>query len=231
MGERTAAGVRSRRALRLVEFNVHVARFAHRSWCADGLSGQPLSQVIFDARGRVAARPEPQVSRWLLEELGLQAQMDWEMEEPQKRLWLLDGTSLARLARELALAMHRDWLVQVIDAARVRALQAIVGGPALRFVVEEVPGGSFHYQTATVSFEADSHRDLGTELEDHGARTLLALLPPAWRAVRGRAQLYFDRSKDLGSAPPLEPAHCERALELICDWLIPRRFPEWAWCF
>jgi hypothetical protein len=223
---------KSRRALRLVEFNLHPARFAHRSWYGDRSGWQGLSEAIFDAGGHVDDRAEPLVSNWLLHEHGLQDAMDWEMDEPQKRLWLLDGASLERLALELALAMHREWLVRVIEGARLRALGAKVGGQALRFVVEEVPEGAFHYQSPVVSFDLDPQQgELGEELKEQGVRTLLALLDPTWRAVRGRAQLYFDRARELGEPPPLESEHCRRALELICGRLIPRRFPEWAWCF
>jgi hypothetical protein len=153
------------------------------------------------------------------------------MAEPQKRLWLLGGRTLERLARELALAMHREWLAQVIDATRVRALEAKVDAEALQFVVREVPPGAFHYQQPAVSFEGDLSRDIRSELTEQGVRTLMALLQPAWRAVRGRAQLFFDRGRALGEVAPFEPEQCQRALELIYGHLIPRRFPEWAWCF
>lgn len=156
--------------------------------------------------------------------------MDWDLHEPQKRLWLLDGSALQRLATELALAMHRQWLLQVIDGARVRTLSDEVGEQALRFVVRELPADSFHYQAPQVRLEADGTGELRSELVEQGARTLIALLQPAWRAVRLRAQLHFDRSQDLAAVPAFEAQHCKRALELICGWLIPRRFPEWAWC-
>jgi hypothetical protein len=157
--------------------------------------------------------------------------MDWEMAEPQKRLWLLDGQSLERLARELALAMHREWLLQVIDAARLRVLKRSVDEKAVRFVIEEVPTGQCHFQTPTVSFEIDSSAELGTRLKEVGVRALMALLDPAWRAVRRRAQLHFDRSQNLGEVAPFEAPHRDQALDLIVKRLLPRRFPEWAWCF
>jgi hypothetical protein len=219
------------RALRLVDFNLHVARFAHSSWYADGPRAQMMAAGIFDSLGRIHERAESQVSSWLLLELGLQAEMDWEMSEPQKKVWLLDAPSLERLALELALAMHRDWLVQTIDAASVRALQVKLDGPALRFVVEEVPERSFHYRSPGVNFLVDSAAVLALKLKALGARTLMGVLQPAWRAVRARAQLHFDRCMGLGEVASFEPAHCDRALELICEWLVPRRFPEWAWCF
>ena len=134
---------------------MHVGRFAHRSWHSDGWAAQAWGSAIFDAGGRLDARVEPQVSDWLLHEWDLHGDMDWEMNEPQKRLWLLDGTSLARLSQELALAMHREWLLQVIDAAHLRMLRRKVDEKALRFVIEEVPRGSFHHRTPTVSFGAE----------------------------------------------------------------------------
>jgi YOP proteins translocation protein K (YscK) len=216
-----AAATSGRRALRLVEFNLHVARFAHRSWWGN---------AVPEGDWRAADRVEPQMSAWLLREVGLEADMDWDLHEPQKRLWLLDGATLQRLAAELALAMHRQWLLQVIDGARLRGLADAVGEPALRFVVGELPQGSFHYQSPQVRLVGAATAELRTGLIEEGARTLIALLQPAWRAVRGRAQLHFERSRGLAAVPAFEPQHCKRALELICGWLIPRRFPEWAWC-
>jgi hypothetical protein len=216
-----AVATSGRRALRLVEFNLHVARFAHRSWWGDAVPEGDWS---------AADRVESRMSAWLLREVGLEADMDWELHEPQKRLWLLNGSTLQRLAAELALAMHRQWLLQIIDGARLRSLADAVGEPALRFVVGELPEDSFHYQSPQVRLVGAATGELHTGLIEEGARTLIALLQPAWRAVRGRAQLHFDRGQDLASVPAFEPQHCKRALELICGWLIPRRFPEWAWC-
>jgi YOP proteins translocation protein K (YscK) len=220
-----------RRAVRLVEFNLHPARFAHRSWFESLASERAVSEALFEAGGRAAHRCESGLSCWLLEERGLQGEMDWEMSELPKRIWLLDGPALERLALEVALCMHREWLVRMIDARHLRALYEKVDREAVRFTIQEVPESAFHYKSALVSFERDAPIDLAAELKDHGARTLLALLLPTWRAVRARAELYFDRAKALGDVPPLEPAQSRRALELVCDRLIPRRFPQWAWCF
>jgi hypothetical protein len=225
-----SAAVESARALRLVEFNLHVARFAHRSWYEHAVSDPGLAGAFCDEQGRLRPRVEPQVSQWLLQELELQGEMDWKLDSPQMRLWLLDRPALERLALELALAMHREWVVRIIDATRVRALAAKVGEEALRFMVQELPGGCLHYQSPVVSLEGDLSL-IDKELREHGARTLVALLDPAWRAVRARAQLFFDRALMLGDVPPLQPALCRRALDLIRGQLLPRRFEEWAWCF
>lgn len=221
----------SQRALRLVELNLHLARYAHRSWYEEAFRDARIAHVMLDERSRVHAHLEPYISRWLLQELDLSLDMDWDMREPQKRIWLLDRAGLERLALELALAMHREWVVQIIDSTRLRTLAGVVGADALRFVIEEIPVGCFHYQAPLVSFESQAMLDVAVELRGHGARTLMALLEPAWRAVRGRAQLFFDRALGSSGDPPLEPALGHRALDLIFQRLIPRRFPKWAWCF
>ena len=222
---------KARLALRLVEFNLHPVRFAHPSWYDRNSIPHAFGDLIAECHGQGGIRFESQVSDWLRQELNLQECMDWEMSEPQKRLWLLDRSSLERLAQELALAMHREWLVQVIDAVQLRGLQAKVDARALSFVIEEVPHGSFHYQSPIVCFASDSAAVLGAKLQADGARTLMALLQPSWRAVRARAQLFFERTKRLDDVQSFTAAYCDRALELICGRLIPRRFSEWAWCF
>ena len=199
---------------RLTQFNFHVARFAHPSW---------------HAQEHVNARSEPQLSEWLLQELGLQEAFDWEMSESQRRLWLMDTPSLLRLSEETALAMHRDWLVRIIDGTHVRALITKVESDALRFVVQDVAPGSFHYHAPIVSFDGKS--ELHSKLQAAGARTLVALLQPEWRAARGRALLNFDRAWRLEDVPSFAGEQSRRALDLIVGTLIPRRFPEWAWLF
>lgn len=222
--------IQARRAVRAAELNLHVARFAHPSWYESIFAEQPWSAALLDAHGRPCERAERQISRWLLHEIAVEGETDWELREPQKRLWLLDDKSLQRLACELALAMHREWLVRLVDGAQIRALGAAAGEGCLPFIARELPETVFHYQSPVVDLSSTPSCTLRCELIAHGARTLIALLQPAWRAVRARAPLHFARSLDLAAVPPLTGAHCERALELIGAWLIPRRFPEWAWC-
>jgi hypothetical protein len=106
-----------------------------------------------------------------------------------------------------------------------------VGKAALRFVVEDVPQGAFHYNSPIVNLDAAAPEDMALKLQQAGASTLMALLEPHCRAVRSRAQLHFDRSWRLGEVPPFMAEHCKRALELVFERVIPRRLPEWAWLF
>jgi hypothetical protein len=248
---RSVASLSSREgdfAMRVIEFNAHVARFAHRSWFAAAKkpsiagrleSGQPfggdasgtLSKALFDEQGRIRPRAEPHASTWLLRELELQNDADWEMAEPQKRIWLIPQPALGQLMRLVSLALHREWLARIIDGGRVRALRMAIGERVLRAAVEELPREAFHHREATVRVEAEPVPDLLSKLEEDGARTLIALLAPEWRAVRGRAQLHLERDLALASVAPLDPADAQAVCDLVCRLIIPRRAPEWAWLF
>ncbi len=211
---------------RLVEFNLHVARIADRSWYPKLLKGIPDSTAptAFDERR------ERHLSKCLLQMLGLEHIMDWTMREPQKRLFLLDRPSLTKLAYELSVAMHREWLARVIDGSRLRGLRARIETQAWRFAVEGVPDGMFRHRSPTVDFESGAPEELTATLQRDGARVLLALMQPAWLAASQRARLRFDREAGVGVAA-FGAERQEKALELICDHLIPKRLPRWAWLF
>ena len=210
---------------RLAEFNLRVARHAHAMWFP-----QPLRSIVDAADAAANARIEPQASAWLLQLMGLERSTDWQMHEPFKRLFLLDRSSLLKLTRELSVAMHRDWLARVIDGARLRSLQARVEPSAWRFAVEDVPGGLFRHRSPTVDFDTGATEALTAMLERDGARILLALVPAGCRAVQRRARLRFDPATAIG-VEPFAAERRDKALELICKHLIPRRLPQWAWLF
>jgi hypothetical protein len=218
-------------ALRVIEFNAHVARFAHRSWFAPSRETEGFGAALFDAQGRIESRAEPHASTWLLAELGLLDDMDWQMAEPQKRIWLIAQPALGYLMQTVSLAMHREWLAQIIDGLRVRALRAALGERTLRFTLEELPHETLHHRAPVVRLDAEPMTELLSKLEEDGARTLMALLSPAWRAVRRRAPLYLDRRLALETVAPFDAAEAERALALVCQLIIPRRLPEWGWLF
>jgi hypothetical protein len=227
-----ASAEAARLAARLIEFNLHAAHFAHRSWYPDAAWARALfSGLTSGASARRKFATMCALSRWLLGELDVAGEWDWQMAEPQKRLWLLDTVALTSLARDIALAMHRDWLALWIDGERVRRLLTRLPRAALCFVLQEIPAGCLHYRVPLVNFESDTRFELEEKLQCAGARTLMALLPAHWRAVRRRAQLHFDKSYQLDAVQPLAGADYERALDLICGKVLPKRAPEWAWLF
>lgn len=230
-------------SIRLMEINLHVARTAHRSWIpADA------REALFDAQGALHPRAERSVSQWLLDTHGLQRQMDWEMHESEKRIWLLDAPSLTRLTRELSIVMQRNFLLREIDGSRLREIRARVDPVLWRLMSEEMPIDAAHHAEARVTFLNRMPWDLESDLVYDGARLLWSLLAPEWLALRGRARLRFDAAFTLNEQPSLanavaitecgglthalgEPAAGAAIIDLIQGWLIPRRLPQWAWLF
>lgn len=209
---------------RLIEFNLHPAGSAHASWYPLQLAAQ-----LRGADGRIGPRIEAGISRWMLGEFGLDKHFDWEMRETQKRWWLMDGPSLERLTRELSIVMHREVLARVIDRSQLQRMQRQTGEDIWHFAVEQVPDGSFCHRAPTVNFAGGDSEQLENAWKEDGARTLLRLLHPTWWAVRSRAGLRFDRALHVRDDASMDAESCDRAMELICNHLIPRRLPQWAW--
>lgn len=209
---------------RLIEFNLHPARSAHASWFPPTLAPR-----LRGADERVGPRIEADISRWMLGEQRLSGHFDWEMREPQKRWWLMDGPGLERLTRELSIVMHREVLARVIDRSQLQRLQRQTGEDIWRFAVEQVPDGSLCHRAPTVDFTGVDSERLEQAWKEDGARTLLRLLHPTWWAVRGRAALRFCRALPGRDDAPMDAGACDRAVELICNYLIPGRLPQWAW--
>jgi hypothetical protein len=224
MAEAARAAMNGQWGDRLSDFNVRVARIAHRSWIPENV--QPL---VFDAQGALHPRAEKWISEWLLETHDLLHEMDWQMKEPQKRIWLLDSASLMRLTRELSTVMHRHFLLRTIDGPRLRDLRSRIDPVLWRLMVEEMPSDAPGHDQARVHFLNREPADLEAELIADGSQTLLALLAPEWRAVCGRARLRFAANQSVGAMN--DPSAADRVLALVCGWLVPRRLPQWAWLF
>jgi hypothetical protein len=218
------------RTLRLVEFNLHIARLAHRSWYEQMLPERFSQNARPGSGGGIGARAEPKVSAWLLRQHDLHETFDWDMSEPAKRPWLLDPSALNHLCGLLSLAMHRQWLLRIIKGSQLRALREAAGPEDFRLVIDELASLSFHHLSPTVDLDLEPAA-LRSSLRDDGARTLFRLLDTTWRAVRGRAVLRFERGTIRGGEPAFATDCRDAALELICGRLIPRRLPEWVWLF
>lgn len=230
MSVATAEQSAGAKALRLVEFNLHIARLAHRSWYEQTLPGRFLQSARPGSGGGISARAEPKISQWLLRQHDLHETFDWDMSEPAKRPWLLDPTALDHLCGLLSLAMHRQWLLRIIKGSQLRALREAAGPEDFRLVVDELPPQSFHHARPTVDLDLEPDA-LRSSLREDGARTLFRLLDTTWRAVRGRAVLRFKRGTIQEGESPFATDGRDAVLELICGRLIPRRLPEWAWLF
>jgi hypothetical protein len=125
--------------------------------------------------------------------------------------------------------MHRDWLVRVIDGARLREIRSRIDPVLWRLMVEEMPGNAAHHTEPRVEFLSRMPRSLEADLLADGARTLSSLIRPEWQAVALRARLRFDAA--WGDVPGAETTRADAVMALTSTWLVPRRLPQWAWLF
>lgn len=224
MADRASDANAARWVTHLVQFNLHPVKSAHRSWFPSA-----LSQVVFDADGRLGDRVGMPVSQWLLGEADAAGSSDWQMEEPEKRIWMLDPPSLEQLAFDLAAVAHRDSIAQMIDRERVQVVQRALGSALWSFVLEDVPERLRLFTSRSVDFDRATPAVLKTSLRAEGVRWLFGLLAPEWRAVRARATLRFEASLTRDVPPLLDVVRRNRLVDLIRDPLIARRLPQWAW--
>jgi hypothetical protein len=202
----------------LADFNLRPVNYAHPSWLQDG-----ISQFTSDE-----THQQRTASDWLLKQNGLDQEFDWSMSEPQKRLFLLDSKSLEELAKYISLLMHSRWLKLVVGRAAVQSLEERLGAENVEFAMENTPHSQVEHSLPQADF-ADPN--LTQAMTQDGARTLFMLLEPTWRAVRGRASFKFDKSWEIIKVTSAETVKTKALLALVCQHIIPKRLPQWAWLF
>jgi hypothetical protein len=198
-----------RAAALLWHFNCRVARFAHPSWIA-----QP------------ALCAHPACSAHLLARHGLTACHDWHCNAPAKRLWLLDGGSLAALAVSLGGLAQAPSLRRTVRRERRQVLQSAWPKPAW-----EAAHDPLAPQLDAVLPATAAPAQASEPLARQGAQLLRGLLEPGWRAVTGRARLRLPRpwaDDDVLALPALER---DALLNWITAVWIPQRSAAWAWLF
>lgn len=201
--------LQQRAAALLWQFNCRVARFAHASWITHpGLAGHAAC------------------SAHLLARHGLSGCHDWHCNEAAKRLWLLDGASLAALAVALGGVAQAPLLRRAVRRDRRQALQNAWPKAAWEAAHDPLAPqlGAVLPAAAVLSETGDPLARLGTQL-------LRGLLDPGWRAVAGRARLRLPRAWADDEALPLPAAQRPALLNWISAVWIPQRSAAWAWLF
>ncbi len=196
-------------AVLLWKFNCCVARFAHASWITHpALVGHPAC------------------SAHLLARHGLTGCHDWYCDAPAKRLWLLDGGSLAALAGSLGGVAQAPLLRRTLRRERRQALQSAWPKPAWEAAHDPLAPrlDGLLPAAAAVSENGETLTRLGTQL-------LRGLLEPGWRAVAGRARLRLPRAWADDETLALPAAERSALLNWITAVWIPQRSAAWAWLF
>jgi type III secretion protein K len=154
--------------------------------------------------------------------------LDGRLDSPRKRLLLMDGLSLRRLAFYCGLALHAPLMSDRNMLGRQLRRQARrIDGDAVGFVLDRMPRPSAFRVDAAPLHERPSRS--GRAIVDRGYRLLLAALASDGDAVLARLQRKLPRRAASLRALGLQPRQQAQIDELILLCIVPERLPQWDW--
>ncbi|MEZ5581702.1 MAG: SctK family type III secretion system sorting platform protein [Candidatus Competibacteraceae bacterium] len=118
---------------RALAFNFHPAAYLHDSW----FDTLPHGDLV--RRLRTVPRAAPQVSRYLMQILGLEQDYWYDFADRRARLALLNGRPLERLCLYLGLALRSTELRSELRGDRLRPVKQAVGEDGFAFAVKRLP--------------------------------------------------------------------------------------------
>lgn len=118
----------------IVRFNFLPSSYIHPSWTRDLAVAGPLWDRL--ARSR---RAHAHLSALVLESFGLGDDYCLDFRDPGRRLALLDGAALARIALFVGVVLSAPWVTRIIHGGTLRALKAGIGVEAYEFAVKRAP--------------------------------------------------------------------------------------------
>jgi len=208
-----------RAAMRL---NLHPQQDVHSSWWP---SDWPAAHRRAGALGPQA---QALLAQWLHRRFAA-APNDYRFDTPLRRLALLDGPSLRRLAAYVGLAVHRPVFLQRGVGRRLLRHARRLDTDADGFILERVPAlpalGMNHAPLLTRPAGA------GRIIFDRGHRLLAALLQEIDEPLRAAAQRKLPRRAAALATPSLASPQRQQLEELTFMCLIPERLGSWDWLF
>lgn len=154
--------------------------------------------------------------------------LDYGFDSPRKRLLLMDGRSLRRLAIYCGLALHARWLAER-DAlgAQLRRQARRIDGDAVDFVRHRLPQPSaFRIDRAPLQ---ERPTRAGRVVVDRGYRLLQAAMATEGAAVLAHLQRKLPRRAAALRPLSLQPHQLAQLDELMLMCIVPERLPQWDW--
>ena len=214
--------------MRLVlRFNLHPQASLHPSWLPPDWPAPTRARLA-----RLA--PEAQaVLRDVLLRLGVlpAAAPDYAFDAPVKRLLLLDGPALRRVAFYASLCVHAPLMRPRRNAlaAAMRRQARRLDADAVDFVLERAP------QASELQMSAHALKDhpdgCGRVVADRGYRLLAALVADEGEGAAARLARMLPRRAAALPVPALAPRQKLQLRELVLACIIPERLPRWDWLF
>jgi hypothetical protein len=206
-----------------VAFNLRPALYANESW---------VDPVFLQMQDDNLWRYSLHLGDWLCHKVGISGQYDWEMDEPMKRIFLLDAASLQQICLCIGAAQQRSIMVHQIRRERVQAFKDALGTDLIDFVLNQT---THHFDFQPLNWESIDIEPMKIwqACLIQGSKTLWHSLPNEWRAVKQRGLLTFDRGWQIDQ-PFTSPSDLGWAAKLhawILDVLIPHRMPSCNWLY
>lgn len=220
-----AAAADPRTLLRLaLRLNLHPEADLHPSWLPPSWPCRHRRLSQLGPAGREV------LGRLLRSRDGLGLEPDYAFESRLKRLALLDGPSLRRLAVLLGFCAHAPLLKQRgAVAAQLRRQARRYGSDLARFLRDRVPHMTeVRMNPATLQSRPAG---VGKAVVNRGYRLLLGAVACEGDAVLERVRRKLPYRVSLLRVPRLEPAQRSQVEELLLLCIVPERLPQWDWLF
>ena len=155
---------------------------------------------------------------------------DYNFDARLKRVVLLDGAALRRLAAYLGFCVHLPlFRLRGGAGAQIRRQARRFDADAVEFLLERVP------QLTELRMDNAALQQwplsAGRVAVDRGYRLLLAPAAAEGEVVRRRLGHKLPRRISVLGAPPLQRRQILQLNELMLSCIVPERLPQWDWLF
>lgn len=210
-----------RMLLQVQQLRLHPEADLHASWLPQDWPSRYRGAHRFGPGGQAA------LARWLGEHTPA---VDLNFDTRRKRLLLLDGGSLRRLAIYASLAVHAP-LLRHRSALQgpLRRLARRMDRDALRLVLDRLPvPAALKPESSRLEQRPQAAARL---VVDRGYRLLQAIVATQGEAVLRRLQKKLPRRASELRLPVLKPQQLAQLDELMFMGIVPERLPQWDWLF
>lgn len=153
----------------------------------------------------------------------------FDFDAPLRRIALLDGRALRRVAAYCGFATHRAAFGLRGTGSVLRRQARRYDADAAQFVQKRMPAlDAFAMNTAALEARPAG---AGHLVVARGYRLLLALLAGEGEPLLQRVRHKLPRHASRAALPELRPAQQAQLAELVLLCIVPERLPEWDWLF
>lgn len=207
----------------VVQQHLHPERDLHASWLPADWPARYRRVSLLGPGGQAAVaellrRTDPSTAAW-----------DFNVDARVRRLALLDGASLRRLAAYCGFAAHKPLLRMRGIGSQLKRQARRYDSDGARFIEDRLPA----LTALRMNPQRLQQRPIATGriVVERGYRLLFAALAGEDSALVQRVQRKLPRRVATLPVPALEPQQVRQLHELMLLAIVPERLPQWDWLF